>query len=122
LPAVLGWGKHEWRWRGGTHTEQWSWEPARTRREDVTKAYETTSAEEAKAILDKYDVEYVYVGSLEKQDFSATSLAKFDTFMDVVFKNSDVTIYRRRHEPATSQLAGEESQSLAGAQAGDSGQ
>ena len=122
LPAVLGWGKHQWRWRGGTHTEQWSWEPARSRREDVTKAYETTSVEEAQAILDKYDVEYVYVGSLEKTDFPPTSLAKFDLFMDVAFKNSDVTIYRRRHEPATSEFAGEGSQTLAGTQAGDSAQ
>jgi uncharacterized membrane protein len=122
LPAVLGWGKHQWRWRGGTHIEQWSWEPARSRREDVTKAYETTSVEEAQAILDKYDVEYVYVGSLEKTDFSPTSLAKFDLFMDVVFKNSDVTIYRRRHEPATSEFAGERSQSRARTEAGDRAQ
>jgi uncharacterized membrane protein len=120
LPTVLGWGKHEWRWRGGSHAELWSWEPGRTRREDVKKAYETTSVEEAQAILDKYDVEYVYVGSLEKHDFSPSSLAKFDRFMDIVFKNSDVTIYRRRHEPVTSQATGEESPRLARTQAGES--
>jgi uncharacterized membrane protein len=118
LPTVLGWGKHEWRWRGGNHTELWSWEPGRTRREDVERAYETTSVEEAQAILDKYDVEYVYVGSLEKQDYSPSSLAKFDRFMDVVFKNSDVTIYRRRHEPATGQAIGEERAQPARTQAG----
>jgi uncharacterized membrane protein len=61
---------------------------------DVKQAYQTTSAEEALEILETYDVEYVYVGALERETYGDEGLAKFATFMDVAFENSGVTIYQ----------------------------
>jgi YYY domain-containing protein len=93
LPTVLGWPAHEAHWRGG------SWEPQAGRREAVERIYETTDPAEAKALLDQYDVEYVYVGPLEREAYGEAGLNKFPTFMDVAYENADVSIYRMS-EPA----------------------
>ena len=47
-------------------------------------------------LLKKYDITYVYVGPLERGKYNPAALAKFDRFMDVVFQQGDVTIYKRR--------------------------
>ena len=87
LPTVLGWPEHEQRWRG-------SWEPQEGRREDVERAYETTSPAEAEAILDKYGVEYVYIGELEHEVYGDQGMVKFAQLGHVAFQNDYVTIYR----------------------------
>ncbi len=87
LPTVLGWPDHEYRWRG-------SWEPQAGRREDVQFAYQTTSALEAANVLEKYGVEYVYVGGAERDAYGDAGMAKFAELGEVVFQNAGVTIYR----------------------------
>jgi YYY domain-containing protein len=94
LPTVLGWPGHERIWRG------WDQLPTE-RQDDVARAYTTTSPREAKEILEKYDVKYVYVGHLEKEAYGVTGLAKFSTFMEVVFRNESVTIYGMPREVQT---------------------
>ena len=82
IPTVLGWPEHEWRWRGswepqgGERTSGGGWCPS-VRCVDIEQAYRTTSAEEARAILETYDVEYVYVGSLERDSYGEAGMAKF---------------------------------------------
>lgn len=94
LPTVLGWPWHEQLWRG-------SLSPQAGRKEDVELAYTTTDPEEAKAILEKYDVEYVYVGSLERGKYDEPGMAKFASFMDVAYQNEHVIIYRMpKEEPS----------------------
>jgi len=88
LPTVLGWPSHEMHWRGG------SWDPQAGRREAVERIYKTTDAAEAKALLQQYGVEYVYVGSLERQAYGEAGLEKFRGFMDIAYENSQVVIYR----------------------------
>ncbi|UCH86425.1 MAG: hypothetical protein JSU97_07825, partial [Dehalococcoidia bacterium] len=94
LPTVLGWSHHELTWRGSD-------EPFKGRQEDVAQAYTSTSPREAKDILEKYDVEYVYVGYLEKEAYGEAGLAKFSTFMDVAYRNDNVIIYRIPREVET---------------------
>jgi uncharacterized membrane protein len=90
LPTVLGWVGHEIQWRGPNP-------PLGTRREDIETAYNTTDAQEAIAILDRYNVEFVYVGYLEREEknYDPQGLEKFRQFMDVAFESDEVTIYRR---------------------------
>ena len=88
LPTVLGWPGHENQWRG-------SFEPQGRREEDVDTAYSTTDVQAALAVLEKYQVEFVYVGPLERQKYDAPALEKFRQFMDVAFESGDVTIYQR---------------------------
>jgi YYY domain-containing protein len=94
LPTVIGWPGHERIWRGSDKLFQ-------GREDDVARAYTTTSPQEAKEILDKYNVEYVYVGHLEAEAYGVAGLAKFATFMEVAFRNETVTIYRMPREVET---------------------
>ncbi len=94
LPTVLGWPGHERTWRGSD-------EPLNGRQEDVARAYTTSSPREAREVLQKYNVEYVYVGHLEKEAYGTAGLAKFGTFMEVAFRNETVTIYRMPREVQT---------------------
>ncbi len=50
--------------------------------------------EEAREILETYDVTYVYVGTLEREAYGDAGLAKFGEFMDVAFQNGGATIYK----------------------------
>jgi len=87
LPTVLGWPQHVYRLRN-------TWEPLTQRHKDVETAYNTTSLAEARAILDKYDVEYVYVGDFERETYGEEGLAKFAALGRVVFQQGQVTIYQ----------------------------
>ena len=87
LPTVLEWPRHEEQWRGSTKPFEGRWD-------DIERAYNTTSVTEARKILDKYDVEYVYVGWLERETYDAAGLAKFVSFMEVAYQNEDVIMYR----------------------------
>jgi len=88
LPTLVAWPgqTHEVAWRG-------SWDALEGRQEAVERLYTTTDLAEARAIVDQYDVTYVYVGPLERQQYDGPGLSKFASFMDVVFQNQGVTIY-----------------------------
>ena len=97
LPTVLGWPTHEFRLQD-------TWAPLNERKEDVETAYNTTSLATARAILDKYDVQYVYVGDLEHEIYSEAGLHKFVGLGEVVFRQGRVTIYEvPRQEEAASE-------------------
>ena len=86
VPTVLNWPGHEDQWRG-------SREKFEGREQDVKRIYQTLDAEEARILLDKYDVDYVYVGPRER-GYGVEGLSKFSTFMDTVFALDDVAIYK----------------------------
>ncbi len=101
LSTVIGWVVHEVQWRGRPD------EAARldprdyfiARPQEVERAYATSDVQEARAILEKYNVEYVYIGDLERRNYGAEVLAKFGEFMTPVFQNESVTIYRMPRPP-----------------------
>ena len=88
VPTVLGWAGHEVQWRG-------SHEPLAGRSEDIAAIYTTEDAEEARRLLDKYGVDYVYFGDRERQTYGEAGLAKFGEFMEPAFQQGSVTVYRR---------------------------
>jgi YYY domain-containing protein len=87
LPTLLGWAGHESQWRG-------SYEVQSARAPEIETIYNTPDPELARALLDKYDVTYVYVGPTERSTYEQRGLRKFGQFMDVVYENEGVTIYR----------------------------
>ncbi|PKL92340.1 MAG: hypothetical protein CVV21_03240 [Candidatus Goldiibacteriota bacterium HGW-Goldbacteria-1] len=91
LPTVLGWPGHELQWRG-------NYDEAGRRQGIVSRIYETADANEAQQLLNQFNVEYVYVGVLERDKFgSAGNLDKFKDFMDVAYFNKNETIiYKKR--------------------------
>ncbi len=92
LPSVVGWRWHQEQQRWG-----YRWAIAERAR-DVDRIYSTTAAAEALDLLRKYDVEYVYIGELERLYYPAQGLAKFEEAMvpalDEVYRTDQVRIYR----------------------------
>jgi uncharacterized membrane protein len=92
LPTIVGWRHHQ--------TQQRAMLPADvvTRRvRDVGALYTTPDAAAALAIVDRYRVEYVYVGPLERILYPADGIAKFaaDTrHWRPVYERGDVRIYQ----------------------------
>jgi len=91
IPTLLGWGGHELQWRGNYD------EPGK-REPDIEKVYRSTDVNQVKAVLEQYRVTYVYVGQLEREKFKLSNplIEKFGVFMDLVYDQSGVRIYRRR--------------------------
>ena len=92
LPTVLGWEQHERLWRGWT--ESGSDFVAQSRLEDVKLIYQSDDIDQVKALLSKYEIALVYVGQLERDSYGTDAGKNFASFMDVIFKNDDVTIYK----------------------------
>src|SRR5581483_5428372 len=97
LPTIMGWPGHEHQWRGD------SADPEKDARiNDVNTLYNSPDVNVKKQLLDKYDVQYVYVGSLErvgtprKGPYDPAGLSKFREFMDVAYENFGVTIFKKR--------------------------
>ncbi len=84
-PNVLGWPGHEGQWRGG-YTEVGS------READIRTLYETASWETALDIIQRYDIRYIYIGSLETNIY-AVNPVKFEQTLQVGFEQNGVLVY-----------------------------
>ncbi len=91
FPAILGWDFHEFQWRG-------DYAPQGSRAADLERLYQTRDWEEARAVLDRYAIRYVYLGALERNRYSPVVTRKFDVYMDLLYQSEEVTIYGRRVE------------------------
>ena len=89
VPNVINWPGHQLQWRGGG-------DGFGEREVDVATIYATEDVEEARNLLAKYGVNYVYAGPRETAMQPASGLAKFEEFMDVAFRSGGVTIYKLR--------------------------
>ena len=69
------------------------------REEDVKRLYETPDQREALELIEKYHIEYIYLGQLERIAYAPQGLPKFqwmqdDGVLQIAYQNSKVTIYR----------------------------
>ena len=87
LPTVLGWAGHQYQWRGSTP------EPAE-RETAVRQIYSDPNWETVAALLDRYEVAYIYVGGREAATYGGQVREKFAGLLDVAFQSGDVAIYR----------------------------
>ncbi len=90
LPTVIGWDNHQSQQRGGAGVA--------TRLRDVQRIYSTTVWDVALELMDKYGVEYVYVGEIERHYYPDPGLDKFTemvgTHLELAYSNPTVEIYR----------------------------
>ncbi|MBR5637272.1 MAG: hypothetical protein IKW81_10125, partial [Pseudobutyrivibrio sp.] len=68
-PTVLGWYAHEWLWR-------FSQEAVEERAQDIREIYSGYDEDEARRLIEKYDIDYIYIGAFEYQnyDFAGTPI------------------------------------------------
>ncbi|MEX2598420.1 MAG: DUF2298 domain-containing protein, partial [Dehalococcoidia bacterium] len=93
LPVVVGYEWHQIQQRGvngGENVRQRTWE--------VQSAYDSTDAGALWDVVDRYGVEYIYVGPAERLYFAQEGIAKFEDFvgegLEVFFSNDEVRVYR----------------------------
>jgi YYY domain-containing protein len=108
LPGVLGWPGHENQWRGKHGDKEIG-----VRHADVDTIYTTNDINLAMSLINKYKIEYVYVGALEIDRYIPTpmteedikrmperqqALVKFGQFMDLAWADNagETKIYKVR--------------------------
>jgi uncharacterized membrane protein len=91
-PTLLGWDFHERQWRGSAYDRL-----AAGRPEALEQIYRTTLPEELPKLLEKWGVDYVLIGPLERRKFGITdaALARFDRVLTRVYDKDGVRIYAR---------------------------
>jgi len=60
----------------------------------VKTLYTTTDLAASRALLQRYDVQYVFVGSLERTEFPPAGLTKFARLGTPVFTDGATIVYR----------------------------
>ena len=86
LPTVLGWYVHEWLWRGDTGA-------LNERAQEVETIYTSTNQEEVKALLEKYQVEYIFVGAREREKYESLNESMLQSLGNVVFSDEQSQTY-----------------------------
>lgn len=84
-PTILGWHTHEWLWKDDV-------EAVNARAEEVKTIYTCNNAATAKELLEKYDVEYIYVGGLEREKYISEHVLDYDylkSLGEVVYEDPD---------------------------------
>lgn len=91
-PTLLGWDFHEMQWRGEAYREL-----AGGRPEALIQVYRAAPAEELPALLDRWGIDYVYVGDIERHKYgmSDASLARLDRVLTRAYDKDGVVIYAR---------------------------
>lgn len=89
IPAVLGWGGHELQWRG-------NYDQAGPREQDLEQIYRSRDLNTVRALLDKYGVDFVIVGGIERDKYqmNQSSVDKFGKLGELVFDQDSMRIYR----------------------------
>ncbi len=95
LPTPMGWVGHEYQWR-----VKWLENPANAadfnqRGSDIEQIYTSPSPTQVLQLMKRYNAQYLYVGALEVAKYGLHSnLRRFSAFMQVVYQNPNVTIYK----------------------------
>ena len=92
LPTVIGWIWHQKQQRGQDANL------VDRRQRHVDFIYSTTDSDMALNLIKKYDVDFIYIGHLERLYYDADGLNKFGSdnhdWAQLVYSNQEVKIYR----------------------------
>jgi YYY domain-containing protein len=91
-PTLLGWDFHERQWRGTAYDGLVAGRP-----EALDQIYRTARSEDLPGLLEKWRVDYVVIGQLERRKFGLTdpALARFDRALRRVYDKDGVRVYAR---------------------------
>ncbi|NLP33830.1 MAG: hypothetical protein GX359_01380 [Clostridiales bacterium] len=80
LPTVLGWHTHEWLWKGDPSILD-------IRAEDISLIYTSSEESAVRALLNKYQIEYIYVGKLEQEKYEIINHELIKSLGKTVFRS-----------------------------------
>lgn len=104
IPTVLGWPVHEWLWRGSyldplrpetkVQKKTGGADTVASRVEDVRAFYETNDPQTAQGVIEKYGIEYIYVGQMEREKYPNLNEKKYRQMnLEIVYDKNDSRIY-----------------------------
>ena len=90
-PTLFGWDFHELQWRGAALQRQ-----AGTRAADIERIYTQAQGDTLLALLRRYNVAYLVVGTMERQKYGISPARQgvFDRVLEKVWEQGDSAIYR----------------------------
>lgn len=88
LPTVMGWYVHEWLWRDDTSAQN-------VRAADIKKIYTSTDEVEVRQLIDKYNITYIYIGTLECEKFPELNHKLLQSIGTVAFSDGVSTYVMR---------------------------
>ena len=80
LPTVSGWYVHEWLWRNDTAA-------LNARVADIQTIYTSTDRTTVLDLIDKYDISYIYIGTLEREKFPNVNDSLLQEIGTVAYSN-----------------------------------
>lgn len=87
LPTVIGWPVHEWLWRG-------SYDEAGRRNTDVANLYESPDLNLTQQLIRKYNIQYIFIGTLERQKYPNLNEEKFQALGKLLLLSGNTRIYQ----------------------------
>ena len=106
LPTVFGWQTHEWLWRFhgvvNKETDTLESDPEKDvwklyitpRHSDVDILYWSEYPDDIQSIIDKYQIEYIIIGDLERNRYGYDNSEVFSEVGSVVFQYEDLRVYK----------------------------
>jgi uncharacterized membrane protein len=106
LPTVFGWQTHEWLWRFhgvvNKETDLLESDPEKDvwklyitpRHNDVDILYLSSNPSDVQGIVDKYQIEYIIVGDLERHKYGYDNSPVFAQLGNVIFQYEDLMVYK----------------------------
>jgi YYY domain-containing protein len=95
LPGVVGWNWHQRQQRAVVNSD---WVQQRV--DQVGQFFSTLDEREVRDFLNRYNVRFIIVGQLERAEYSAEGIAKFENLngklWDEVYRDGETVIYRVR--------------------------
>ena len=83
LQTILGWGTHEALWRNYSEEQT-------IKENDIMTIYTSPSLNEIRKLVEFYDVDYIYVGNLEREKYGILSEDNIKSLGPIVYDNFDV--------------------------------
>lgn len=80
LPTVLGWHTHEWLWKSDLTVLD-------ERAADIKTIYTSVDEAEVRRLINKYKIQYIYVGSLEREKFETVNNELIKKLGNIVFES-----------------------------------
>jgi len=80
---------HEWLWRG-------SFDGLSIRTNDVARLYTSADLRETCSLVERYNISYIFVGTLERQHYASIQEWVFQALGKNIFSQGETTIYRIR--------------------------
>lgn len=97
LPTLLGWQTHEWLWQSD-ETGQLP-EIVKQRGTDIETIYTSDNISTVRDLIDTYNIEYIYVGGLEREKYGEVNHELLQSMGEVVYpkgfapENSELMTY-----------------------------